>query len=1018
MSVAPTGTAPGSAEPPTASALLDERVLAAGTTLRFVLLLASLAAAGSTMIPRTVWHFLASSEKADLAAACSLAAGIDPSVSMNTSFVQSRHQPAAMEECTARFAQDFTGVALAVGAVALAAAFAVHRLVPVWRTRRTRVVPLDVVDVHGVLRPLLDELVAVTGLDHTPCFVVDPASRTTGAVAFGLPRRPVIRLDGGLVVTADTDRARFRAVVLHELAHLHNKDIGIAYATVALWRVFLLLVLLPWMAVGMDILFFRGTADVRGMFAPFNTHAQVLGGLLALAVCLSRLEILRHREIYADLMAARWGASTEPWEGGAVRQRSEGRGRELFVRFAGLWHTHPPQALRWASLTDPKVLFALKALPLLLAGLAADILVWHLGALPYGLLWLKAVLVAGLVVGIGGVALWRAVLYALLSGRPVPSGWSVGLWLGLGVVVGELTGPRAAMNQWLPAHPEALLILVAALVLVMTWTAQNAEWWLRAWRGRSPGPVMLAGLAVPALAYASVLYWWWFLGEVLTDGWPFTTAGVLASYNLPGLPPPPSDIGLLWHVVAVVGLMPGTLSGAGSLWWAQVLLWALPLLALVVVARSGAGSSGGSSGGSGGERPRWLPHTLPGAGAMASASAPYGPGRLLAAGLAGGVVCSAGLAVMRAQLRTTDLGTVGMTGPLRLAHIMGPVLVICTAMALTAAVVAALTDFSWLTAGLVAAGISALLGVGAAYAMAWAHASAGPDTVSWSLSRDVHLPYAVALGTLVAGLAAFVGRGTGLLWRSLLTGLLWRSLLTGRRAGPRSAARLAPVGEPVEEPVERPVEEPVKEPVEKPVEEAVRQRPLRPVWDRAVHVAAIGALVVGVGATALSVDVSESRGRPSRPAALLPDRSTPAPSAAVSRLQHQAWAAAGGLERIQALRATERTYSAAFAASGEPTGAAGLLRAMDRMKRTCGEMNRATRRANTYFSVPSAAGQRMWTRVLTRHRAMVGTCRSLAARPSTTTAEAAGTARRHAIDSVDAMYYWLAAKGAIRPKPS
>ncbi|MFI9625864.1 M48 family metalloprotease [Streptomyces sp. NPDC052042] len=971
MAVLPTDAAPGAAEQPAASAPLDERALVAGTTLRFVLLLALLATAGSSMIPRTVWHLLASSEKADMAAACPLAAGIDPSVSMNTSFVQSRRQPAALEECTARFAQDFTGVALGVGTVALIAAFAVYWLLPVWRTRRTKVVPLDVMDVHGGLRPLLDELVTVAGLDRTPRFVVDPASRTTGAIAFGRQRRPVIRLDGGLVVTADTEQARFRAVVLHELAHLRNKDIGITYATVALWRVFLVVVLLPWVAVGMDILFFRGTADVRGMFAPFNTHSQVLGGLLVLAVYLSRLEIVRHREIYADLMAARWGASAEPWEGGAARQRSERGWRELPVRFAGLWHTHPSQELRRASLTDPQALFTLKALPLLLAGLAADILVWHLGALPYELLWLKAVLVAVLVVGIGGVALWRAVLYALLAGRPVPSGWSVGLWLGLGVVVGELTGPRAAMNQWLPAHPEALLILVATLVLVMTWTAQNAEWWLRAWRGRSLGPVMLAGLAAPALAYASVLYWWWFLGEVLTGGWPFTTAGVLASYDLPGLPPPPSDIGLLWHVIAVVGLLPGTLSRVGSLWWAEVLLWVLPLLALVVASRSG--------GGSGAERPKWLARTLP--GATAPASAPYGPGRLLAAGLAGGVLCLAGLAVALARLRMADPGAVGTTGPLRLAHMMGPVLVICAAMALTAAVVAALTDSGWLTAGLVAAGITALLGVGATYALMRADASAGPDTVSWSLSQDVHLPYAVALGTPVAGLAAFVGRGAGLLRR-------W--VATGRRAWPRSAARPAPVEE----------------------------RPLRPVWRRAVRMAAIGAVVAGVGATALSMDVSESHGRSSRPAALMLDQSTPAPSAAVSRLQHQAWAAAGGLERIQALRAAERTYSAAFTAGGESATDAEFLQAMDRMKSTCREMDRATRRANTYFSVPSAAGQRMWARVLTRHRTMVGTCRALATRPSTTTAKAAGTARRNAIDSVDAMFYWLAEKGAIRPKSS
>lgn len=948
----------GAVEQPADVAPPDERVLVAGTTLRFALLLALLAAAGASMIPRTVWHLLASPEKADLGAACFLAAGIDPSVSANASFVQSRRQPAALEECTARFAQDFTAVSVGVGFVALAAAFAVYRLLPLWRTRRTRVVPLDVVDVHGRLRPLLDELVSVAGLDRKPRFVVDPASRATGAVAFGRPRRPVIRLDGGLVVTADREQERFRAVVLHELAHLHHKDIGITYATVALWRVFLVLVLLPWTAVGLDILLLRGSAEVRGMYAPFNTHAQVLGGLLVLAVYLSRLEILRHREIYADLMAVRWGASAQPWQDSALRRHAGKGWRKPFVWFAALWHTHPSPALRSASLADPRALFALRALPLLLTGLAADILVWHLGALLYRFLWLGAVLVAGLVVGIGGVALWRAVLYALRAGRGVPSGWSAGLWLGLGVVVGELTGPRAAMNQWLPAHPEALLILVAALVLLMTWTAQNAEWWLRARRERPPGPAMLAGLAVPALAYASVLYWWWFVGEVLTDGWPFTTAGVLASYGLPGLPPPPSDLGPLWHVVAVLGMLPGTLTGAGSLWWAQVLLWALPMLALVIASRPGGGGVGGRG---------------------------VSPVAWLGGGLTGGIVCSAGLALALSRLRDSELGASGAAGPLRLAQMMVPVLVICAAMALTAAVVAALTDSGWLTAGLVAAGITALLGVVAAHALVRVDAGSGPSAVAWSLTRQGHLPYSVALGTPVAGLAAFVGRGAGLAGRG--AALLVRRVTTGRRAGPHPDVRPAPVAE----------------------------RPPRPGWRRAVRVAAVGAVVVWVGATTLAVDVSAAPGRTSRPA-LVPDRAAPEPSAEVSRLQHQAWATAGGLERIEALRAAELRYSAASTAVGEATDDADFLRAMDRVTNACGAMDRATRRAGSYLAVPSATGQRMWTLVLTRHREMTDACLALSTRPDRTTAEAADTARRNAIDSVDAMFYWLAEKGAIRPK--
>ncbi|MFB7897501.1 hypothetical protein ACFC1B_14320, partial [Streptomyces xiamenensis] len=589
-------------------------------------------------------------------------------------------------------------------------------------------------------------------------------------------------------------------------------------------------------------------------------------------------------------MAVRWGASAQPWQGSAVRRHAGEGWRRPFVRIAALWHTHPSPALRRASLADPKALFTLGALPLLLTGLAADILVWHLGALPYEFVWLGAVLVAGLVVGIGGVALWRAVLYALRAGRTVPSGWSAGLWLGFGVVVGELTGPRAAMNQWLPAHPEALLILVAALVLLMTWTAQNAAWWLQTPGERPPGQAMLAGLAVPALAYASVLYWWRSVGEVLTDGWPFTTAGVLASYGLPGLPP--ADVGPLCHVVAVLGLLPGALTGAGSLWWAQVLLWALPVLALVVFSRSGRG--GGRS----------LVAVLVG-------------------GLAGGIVCSAGLAVALARLRDAELGPSGAVGPLRLAQMMVPVLVICAAMSLTAVVVAALTDSRWLTIGLAAAGITALVGVAAAHTLLRADAGSGP-AVAWSLSWEVHLPYAVALGTLVAGLAAFVGRGAGLAGRG--AALLVCQVTTRRRAGPHPAASPSPVA----------------------------QRPLRRKWQRAVRLAAVGVLVTWVGATALAVDVSASPGPTSLPA-LVPDRAAPEPSATVSLLQHQAWAAAGGLERIEALRTAELRYSSAFTAVGEATDDTAFPQAMDRVTSACEAMDRATRRASAYFSVPSTA---------------------------------------------------------------
>ncbi|MFI0168777.1 M48 family metalloprotease [Streptomyces sp. NPDC017095] len=962
MAALPPDAAPEAGERP-APVPLDERVLVAGTTLRFVLLVLLLAAAGTSMVPAAVRHFLASSAKADKEAACWLAAGIDPGASLNTSYVQYTRNASALRDCTARYSQDFTGVSLGVGALALAAAVAVYWLLPVWRTRRSKVVPLDAMDVHGRLRPLLDELTAVAGLTRPPRFVVDPGARTAGAVAFGRRRRPTVCLDVGLVVTSDPRRDRFRAVVLHELAHLRNGDIGITYATVALWRVFLVLVLLPWAAVFLDILFFAGTADVRSRFAPFNTHSLVLGGLLVGAVHLTRAGILRHREIHADLTAARWGASREIWEAPVARRSDAWPGP--LPRWAELWHTHPSWALRRTSLTDPKALFALEALPLFLTGLAADILVWHLGSLPYGVLAAKAVLVAALVVGVAGVALWRAVLYAVRTGRPVPSGGLVGLWLGSGIVVGELTGPRAAGNLWLPRHPEALLILVAALVLVMTWTAQNAEWRIRALRARALRPALLVGLAVPSLALASVLYWWYVQGEVLTDGWPFTTAGLLGSYGLPGLPP--AHIGPLLEAVAVVGVLPGTDASAGSLWWAGVLLWAVPLLT--------------TAGRPPVRRPEWPAGAPPEPDALLGTHPP-GPGRHLAAGLAGGLVCWAGLAMALARLHTPDPSAVRMTGPFQLTHLMWPVFVICAAMALTAAVVAAVTDGAWLLAGLTAAGVTALLGAGAAYLLMRTDGCLGPlntmtdtcrwwpNVVAWPLVRT-QLAYALALGTLAAGLSAFAGHGVRALRR--------RAGRSGRNPAARPTA----------------------------------ERPLSRVWRHGARLAAVAVVVAGAGVTVLTVQTS---GPAARPPELMLRQSTEAPSASTARDQGQAWAAVGGLDHINALVAAERAYTSAYEAGANSASDAEFDAAMRELRTSCEELTRATKRAGAYFTVPDPAGQQLWSQLLGRNRELASACRKLATRPGAATARAAGTAHQYAVDSAAAMTYWLAETGAIRPR--
>lgn len=46
-------------------------------------------------------------------------------------------------------------------------------------------------------------------------------------------------------MTATRQPAAFEAVILHELAHIRNKDVNQTYLAIAIWRAFVLAALLP-----------------------------------------------------------------------------------------------------------------------------------------------------------------------------------------------------------------------------------------------------------------------------------------------------------------------------------------------------------------------------------------------------------------------------------------------------------------------------------------------------------------------------------------------------------------------------------------------------------------------------------------------------------------------------------------------------------------------------------------------------------------------------------------------------
>ncbi|MCG6494051.1 M48 family metalloprotease [Kitasatospora sp. A2-31] len=210
----------------------------------------------------------------------------------------------------------------------------------------------------------LSRLVVQTGLRRPPGFVVDAGASSAGAVAFGRGGRHSVCLDGNLVMRRDRQPKMFEAVVLHELAHIRNGDVDIAYVVVALWRIYLPVVLLPCQLVTCWALL-KGL--LWGTERGCSPEAELRSGMAALSLSLAALtylalaDILRRRELVADLDAVAFGADPVMWrmarEGDMAGRRSGGS-RWLWAAgrwFCGLWRIHPTWDQRYRTLVRSEI---------------------------------------------------------------------------------------------------------------------------------------------------------------------------------------------------------------------------------------------------------------------------------------------------------------------------------------------------------------------------------------------------------------------------------------------------------------------------------------------------------------------------------------------------------------------------------------------------------------------------------------------------------------------------------------
>ncbi len=388
-------------------------------------------------------------------------------------------------------------------ALLLGVAVAILLLLPTWIIRRRGLRPLTRDDAPAVVGDLT-ELAHEAGLHEVPRWLWNPLDPSPTGLAFGRPGNHAIALNGGLVTRQFADPPAFKAVVRHELAHLRNRDVDLTYATISLWYAFLLVGVLPFTVVVAD----------EGLDTILSLGWRLLA--LAALVYLTRNAVLRARETFADVRA-----SVPDGPHGALRRILGGMPTSTANLWRRVWRVHPDPRARLRAVDDTRVLFLPGALVAFGAGVAATIaydslvtfIDFYLGD-PLEIRLVAAAPVALLVMGVVGVSIWRSTWAVLARDSARPSIWVLGVALACGFLVGpqlalqravRLEGDRTLLETALGSGALWIVLLVASLVLVLTWVRASAESWIRAQAGaRRPAHTTLVGIVL-ASGFLAVL---------------------------------------------------------------------------------------------------------------------------------------------------------------------------------------------------------------------------------------------------------------------------------------------------------------------------------------------------------------------------------------------------------------------------------------------------------------------------------------------------------------------------------
>ncbi|MFF7369968.1 M48 family metalloprotease [Streptomyces tricolor] len=596
--------------------------LPGGTTSRFVLLIAAVAAGGLYvflqayfLVPRNADYFFGTFSRCFRDPRIGLPDQSSQGFEESRRLLASCQQPAFVDQ-----AQWIAIGFLLLGGVLMACYLAhpwwVTRsrcerfpALPSLRPRRLSRFPSREDPDEREIAEYLDHLCRTVGVHPAPRWLLDPLAGSSNGLAFGLPRRRRVIIDAGLVKRFHADRDVFRAVIVHELAHLRHRDVDKTYLTFGMGWAFQTVAVLPFGALTLHSALAGGPSVIPAAALPYLADVPRALGLMAvltLVVHLVRNSVLRARELHADATAAAHSgyeaaaaavfsrALQEPPAAG--RRPARAALARLTLRL-GYW---PTTETRHRVLGEPALLTRPTVGELLGAGVVAGVFTASaddlVGTL-YRLLWgklntLSGDLAVGCTIGAGltgvlAAAVWRTVATSDPAPRPSRATW---LAPPAALVGGYLAGaslPLLTDRTELPATslefqgfawlPRAGPVLLAGAVCLTVWVVSAARGMVPRARGRR---ALYAVVATSVVSFAPWFAVWYsvrragpgngfqpVLGDAPDLGSSIGWYTVLSRWT-----------GFTWEPLTVQGRLPSALVGL-------MLLWLVPLALLLFPGR-------------------------------------------------------------------------------------------------------------------------------------------------------------------------------------------------------------------------------------------------------------------------------------------------------------------------------------------------------------------------------------------------------------------------------------------------